>query len=370
MNWRMLLVAALAVGPSASALAQDDPTWVNYVLWEPGEKVQSVAFGDADPTRPGIEAAGVTAGGAVGLGGMSKGEPWGMQIYKHNAKLYSVFIGDVDPNVPGAELYVGGVGSTTPGEILQLVRTKDGWRTKTIWRGDGLVHSMARLAPKRKGEPAELVVPTYSGKLYLARPKREGIWTTRLLHEEAFEGDTARLLLKDMVTGAVGGLRGRNIFFTTKAGRAILLDADRPGSARLIHSEKGGMARITMDRKGVVYASCNDGNVLRMTRSRKAWKVDTIFHDSDELRGVRVGKFRLAGGMSTIAIYGYSGHVRALVPGKKGWTSVSLFKDTDKSHHLDAVDMIEGNDSDELLIGGYSERMVLIARRGPSRAQR
>lgn len=346
---------------TAFGLAEQEGEWNHFILWDGGEKIQGVAFGDADPDRNGVEGVAVSLSGAVGIGGLSGSSTWSEVIYHHTDKLNTALIADLDPLLPGNELYLGGGDGGKGGEVLQAHKADGKWTVRSIWKGDGFVHAFGILPPAREGGIRELVIPTYSGKIIALSPSGANLWAEHLLHRESPEGDSARLLLKDLVTGGAGGMNGRYVFFVSKAGRGVLLDADRPGFSQVVHVEKGGIARVDMDPQGTIYGACNSGNVLKISREGEAWRVDTLYRDINELRGVGCGRFPTRDGVNPLAIFGYSGFVRALFPGFVGWDSHTLFRDIEKAHSLDVADVIPGNDADEILIGGYSGRLILLA---------
>lgn len=349
----LLLVPLLLRGQSVE--------WNHTILWDSKEKIQGVTLGDADPDRIGVEGVAVSLSGAVGIGGLSGSVTWSEVIHHHSDKLNTALVADLDPRLPGNELYLGGGDGGTGGEVLQAHKTGGAWNVRSIWKGEGFVHAFGVLRPAKKGDASELIIPTYSGKVIGLLPSGGDRWNERLLHQESLEGDSSRFLLKDLVVGGIGGMDGRYIFVVSKAGRGVLIDADRPGFAQVLHVEKGGIARVDMDANGTVYGACNSGNVLKFSRNTEGWHVDTLYRDINELRGVGCGRFSTRVGGAPIAIFGYSGFVRALFPEMIGWDSHTLFRDIEKAHSLDVADVITDNASDEILIGGYSGRMILLS---------
>lgn len=344
--------------------------WNHQVLWKSNEKIQGVALGDADPDRKGVEGVAVSLSGAVGIGGLSGSTIWSEVIYTHYDKLNTALVADLDPRLPGNELYLGGGDGKSGGEVLQAYKKNGEWSVRSIWRGDGFVHALRVLPAKERGGIPELVVPTYTGKVLALAPSGANAWNERLLHQEFPEGDSSRILLKDLIVGGVGGLDGRYIFLVSKSGRGVLIDADRPGSAQLLHQEAGGIARVDMDEHGTLYGACNGGNVLKISRDGGGWHVDTLYRDVNQLRGVGCGHFPTQTGVAPIAVFGYSGFVRTLFPGLAGWDSYTLFRDVEKAHSLDVADVIPGNGADEILIGGYSGQMILLSVAGSKKNER
>lgn len=335
--------------------------WNHSILWESKEKIQGVTLGDADPDRKGVEGVAVSLSGAVGIGGLSGSVTWSEVIHRHSDKLNTALVADLDPRLPGNELYLGGGDGGTGGEVLQAHKKGGTWNVRSIWKGDGFVHAFGVLPPAKNGEAPELIIPTYSGKVMGLLPSEGDRWNERLLHQEPLEGDSSRFLLKDLVVGRIGGMDGRYIFVVSKAGRGVLIDADHLGSAQVLHVEKGGIARVDMDANGTVYGACNSGNVLKFSHDGSGWHIDTLYRDINELRGVGCGRFPTRAGGAPVAIFGYSGFVRALFPEVIGWDSHTLFRDIEKAHSLDVADVIADNTSDEILIGGYSGRMILLS---------
>lgn len=330
--------------------------WTSVVLWDSGEKIQGVTLGDIDTDRPGTEGIGVTMSGTIGIGGLGKTGTWSDVIYQHSEKLNTALVADLDTELPGNELYVGGGGSTTPGEILQLHKNNGKWNVRSVWKGDGFVHSLAVLPPRKNGLPS-LVFVTYGGQIIeLSDRNRE----PRVLYTETLEADSNRLLFKDIVAGKINGRNGRFVFAGSKAGRGILVDADSPGSGRAIHTEAGGIARVNMDADGNIFCACNHGNVLRLQYQREHWTVDTLYRSRDELRGVGCGSFATPSGTAPIAIYGYDAFVRILFDNGTGWDTHTVWRDSDRAHSLSIGNVVPGNGSDEVLVGGYSGKLTLL----------
>jgi hypothetical protein len=77
-----------------------------------------------------------------------------------------------------------------------------------------------------------------------------------------------------------------------------------------------------------------------------------------------MGTFRTTSGPARLAIYGYSGKLRALLERNgRTYEPTSLFVDEDKAHSIDMSDAVKGNGSDELLVGGYAGKLILVAHR-------
>ena len=335
------------------------PGWTSVVLWDSGEKIQGVTLGDIDGERPGIEGIAVTMSGIVGIGGIGKSGVWSNVLYRHSAKLNTALVADLDPDLPGNELYVGGGGSSSPGEILQIHRNGNRWDVKSVWEGDGFVHSLAVLPPRNSGSPS-LVFVTYAGKIIELTSKSTKGWKSQVLHTESLSADSNRLLLKDIVAGRINGRDGRFVLACSKAGNGILVNADEPGSGKTIHSEEGGIARVNMDADGRIFCACNHGNVLRLQYHDNHWTTDTLYRSLDELRGVGCGSFATPAGTAPIAIYGYDAFVRMLFDNGTGWDTYTVWRDSDRAHSLSIGDVIPGNGSDEVLAGGYSGKLTLL----------
>jgi len=341
-------------GPTAS-------NWAPIVVWQGNAKVQSVAVGDVEPARPGLEAIGTDAGGRVVLVPTKPTADSAQVIHDHGTKLTGIFIGDVDPSIPGSEVYVGGYCSgETGGAVVQLVVRDGQAHARRILEVDGFVHGLAHLAGG-EGEPGALVITSYTGGVWLAEPGRGKMaWPLRLIHREPDDGDPEHRKIKDVVAGRICGI-SRRIFLAVKSGRGVLLTQGGANwIAKVIHEEPDGIARLALDGDGSLWLAGNRGRVVRLGSTDGAWHATPIHHEKAPLRGIAHGAFPAGSGTAHLALYGYSKRCRLLASGRGGWQAVTLFEDVDLGHYLAAGDLFPKRNGDELVLAGYSGRIVVL----------
>jgi len=151
-----------------------------------------------------------------------------------------------------------------------------------------------------------------------------------------------------------------------KTGRALLVDVDRPDAARFVHDEDGGLSRVSPDPDGGAYVTGYKGRVLHFVLDGATLRVECIdqeFTDSG-LRGIVQGRFPLPqGGVAPLAIFGFHRLCRALSPRLSAWDATTLFRDVERGHAIEPCDLVPGNDADELVLAGYSNRIVVLVAR-------
>lgn len=357
-------MASMAIVLLAMVLCAHAQEWQTTTLWDAHEKIQGVRFGDADPRHPGIEAVAVTRSGTVAIAGFTNGKVWSDTIYRHGVLMTGLCIADVDPTIPGNEIYIGG-GRTTKapnGEVVQIALVDGHWRARTVWMAPDVVHTFDTL-PRLPGGTARLVAPTYAGTIHLLIPTKTGLWRDTLLYRHTATGtDTNDLVVKDMHYGTVAG-RANQLLFCTKGGDMVDVDLSDPSRSGRIYRQKFGIARFTIVSDGTLYGSCNDGCLIHLSYVQGAWKVDTLYRDYAEGRGVVIGRFPCGGRACSLAAFGYARTCRLFYDNGIGWDTYTLFHDLDCGHWMVVADVIPGNDADEMLLGGYSGRMTLISRR-------
>jgi hypothetical protein len=370
------VASALAAVGCASSVHLSEVRWEPVVVYQGDSAFERLKSGRPDAADPTLQIVGVDQGGDVVHVHYRGGEPKARVLYRHGTELTGLAIGDVDPSVPGEEIYAGGFSSGDGregkgGAVVQIVMTPQGVATKRIFEGDAYVHSIETVEPRAPGEPRRLLVCTYSGEVNLLTPAAgEGLWGKRLLYKDPPSADPESPKIKDAAfLKPDGGGAPHEVLVVMKAGRAVLLDIDAPKKAHLVHEEPGGLSRVTPDDHGDAYVTGYSGRVLRFTRDGDGFDVDVLEHEGPDsgLRGVVMGRFPLPGVRSEtapLAIFGFHGFCRALVPRLGSWDAVTLYRDADRGHTILAADLVPGNDADELVISGYSRRItVLVARR-------
>jgi hypothetical protein len=364
----VLVVAALLPAACASARTGDVVRWEATEIWKGDSAFERVKVGRPDASDPAPQIVGVDQGGHCVLVHWTDGAPpRGEVVFSNPSELTGLYVGDADPSVPGEEIYAGGaVKGDEGGTVTQIAITPDGPRTRRVWTGTGYVHSITRVP----GDAIRLLVTTYKGELHLLSPAPgEGPWDDRLLFTDpdTASPDVERPKMKD--AGFLVDPSGRTpheALVVWKTGRTLLIDVDRPETARFVHDEDGGLSRVCPDDAGGAFITGYKGRVLHFVRDGAGFRVDCIdqeFTDSG-LRGVVRGRFPLPqGGDAPLAIFGFHRLCRALSPRLGAWDTTTLFRDVERGHAIEPAELVPDNDADELVLAGYSQRIVVLVAR-------
>jgi hypothetical protein len=248
--------------------------------------------------------------------------------------------------------------------VTQIAITPSGPRTRRVWTGTGYVHSITRVP----GDAPRLLVTTYKGEVHVLSPAAaDGPWDDRVLFRDEPSKDPERPKIKDagFLADPAGG-RAHEVLVVFKTGRALLLDVDRPDAARFVHDEDGGLSRVSPDADGGAYVTGYKGRVLHFVRDAGGLRVECIDQETADsgLRGIAQGRFPLPqGGVAPLAIFGFHRLCRALSQREGAWDTTTLFRDVERGHVLEPFDLVPGNDADELVLAGYSNRIVVLVAR-------
>lgn len=272
--------------------------------------------------------------------------------------------GDVDGRIAGDELYVGG----QRGNLYQVLPHMDGLMdARRIAEFPGReIHTIVAGTLDPTSEGAELLVFTRPGALFRVSPTgRDGTFEAELL------GELSGRVRDAVILPAESG-RPREIATVTRAGRVEILTLELGGPRwHTIHEAPMGLGRLALaparaDRGTVLYATHDDGRVIRLERSPDGgWEMETIHAGAQGPRGLAAGRFHSDPNVETVALFGYSANVellsRDLGDGNR-WTAKTIFVDKDKGHSLCAAELDGRNETDELVGTGYSGRIFLLAR--------
>ena len=363
-----VLLAALPLAACASASKGDVVRWEPVEVWRGDSAFERVKVGRPDATDPSPQLVGVDQGGHVVVVHWQDGaQPRGEIVWTQPSELTGLWVGDIDPSVPGEEIYAGGaVKGDEGGTVTQIALTSDGPRARRVWTGTGYVHSITRIP----GEAPRLLVTTYKGEIRVLSPAADGgPWDDRLIYTDPDAGspDKERPKIKDAgFLADASGAVPHEALVVWKTGRALLIDLERPDAAKFVHDEDGGLSRVSPDEDGGAYVTGYKGRVLHFVRAGGGLQVvciDQEFTDSG-LRGITQGHFPLPqGGVAPLAIFGFHRLCRALSRREGAWDTTTLFRDVERGHVLEAADLVPGNDADELVLAGYSNRIVVLVAR-------
>ncbi|MBL8761483.1 MAG: hypothetical protein JNL50_09295 [Phycisphaerae bacterium] len=268
---------------------------------------------------------------------------------------------DVDPRRPGRELYVGG----KRGNLYQLCpHPQGGFDSNVIAYLPGKeIHTLAAAEIDGSRDGVELLAFTHPGGLYLLSPGPEpGSFTSQLLEELPGRVRDA-VVLQD----PNGRMIGVATVSRTGEVRLLRLEGGTPAWTTLYRTEMGlGRLAVKPSRTGeplVLYVTCDDGRVVRLEQ-RADGELDAadIYVGPQGPRGLVAGRFHEDPGVESVALFGYSKKVQLLTRASDGWRIETIFEDSDKGHWL-AVGEVDGrNVTDEILLCGYAERVVMLAR--------
>ena len=269
--------------------------------------------------------------------------------------------GDVDPRVDGTEVYTG----SQRGHIYQvrrygqtlvdgrLIASIEGREIHTLVAGD--------FDPRIQGQ--EVIVFTRPGGLYRLTPegKHGGFTLAKLMDLKG--------RVRDAVALPPESEQPREIACVARTGRLEILRITQAGpSFETVYEAPMGMGRIALKPgsqpgRPVLYSTHDDGRIQRHARAAGGrWTHETIYLGPQGPRGIAAGPFGADPDTETIAVFGYSKKVELLTRVPDGWKVETLFEDLDKGHWLAQAELDGRNATRELLVSGYSGRIVLLAR--------
>jgi hypothetical protein len=266
--------------------------------------------------------------------------------------------GDVDPRFEGGEIYTGGL----LGNLYQVLPKQHGMMdARLIAQMPGHeIHTIVAGRVDGRVPGPVLLVFTRPGGLYRLRPTGpHGTW------EKDFLGELPGRV-RDAVVLPPGEGESVEIATVSRDG-ALRVCSDGLTKVMVPHRTTMGMGRLALRpgstaRSTVLYATLDDGRVLRHERKVAGWTTETIYAGPQGLRGVAAGRFHQDAAVETVAVYGYAGKVQLLTRGEKGWSVETLFVNDRKGHWLCAAELDGRNATDELVASGFGGRVVLLAR--------
>lgn len=278
---------------------------------------------------------------------------------------------DVDPRIAGPEIYLG----AESGRLWQLVGH----------RREGVIDR--RLIAQLDGRPIHALVagqfgPQAGQNSLLAFTEPAEVWRLTPKPVE-FDGFEAELLspLDGRVRQAIavdvpGG--GQRALCASRSGWVGWIDAANAAAPEKLHSLDFGRGRLALSpgsttAAGAAYSTAEDGTIWKHRWAPGVEPLSRrIFRGPMGPRGIACGRFNPDDNTESVAIFGYSGSVQLLTPPPSGdgeWNATTLFTDRDpngtvqRGHYLARVELDGRNDTDELVLCGYSGRVTLLARR-------
>ena len=276
---------------------------------------------------------------------------------------------DVDPRVPGKEIYAAGMAGNVHRIVVTEPRTNryqlDSVEIAHV--ADEEFHCIvaADLIPEQPGD--ELLVFGLSGNVYRLAPSlRDGdpgdsIFTL-----------TRVAMLPGRVRDAVVIPQGRgapHLVGVSRSGHLLAMRLTPDGlEHEVLAREPMGLGRIarqeaTTTRREALYATRDDGVVLRFELLADGVLREAIFAGSQGPRGVAVGRFDEDPSCESVAVFGYSRSVQMLTRRGEGpWNAQTIYTDADQGHWLTVGEVDGRNGTDELIATGFGGQVVLLAR--------
>ncbi len=335
--------------------------WTARTLWESDATVWSLLVADLLPRVAGLEVVAMDDKGRGALLETRGDDRAAWWLTMDGLWLGAAAWGDVDPTRCGNELYLAG-GRGNVYQVVPLVQ--GGFDCRAVWFVPDEIHALLvdDVVPHHPGP--DLLACTLQGKIFHLLPGAQNdLWRGELLHQE-----TERVR-NTVAFDFVPGLPGKEILYVSRAGRLGLLGwRGRELEERIIHQAGEGLARVALGaaRAGEpppVYTAGDDGRIVRHVLGPSgAWQSRVIHECPAEARGVAAGRFTGDPGDESVAVFGYSGEVVLLVrkAGEDRFSAATIFTDSDKGHWLTAANLDPRNDTDEILICGYSGRVVFL----------
>jgi hypothetical protein len=381
---RLLPVALVAGCATAGPAASHSIVWEPIEVWRGDSAFERVEVGRPDASIPRPQIVGVDQAGHLVLAdlGPAGGTPSGRVLYENRSEMTGLEVADVDPSVPGEEIYAG---AYEPGQddvggwVLEAVVDGDRTKVRRVFTAGAYVHTIESVPPATPGGPRRLVVGTYAGEIHVLTPTPgEGEWEHRLVYRDPPVSDPRpkdpRPRIKDLtLLRDPSGRAMHEVFAVFAGGRAVYADLDRPDSGVIVAEEDGGWGRACRDDATGAYACGYKGRVVHFTRdASNAFAAEVLEQEGTDagLRGMVTGRFPLPGAsdeVAPLATFGFHRRCRAILPRAGAWDPVTLFTDTDRGHTLVAADLVPGNDADELVLSGYSKRILVLVPRSQAR---
>ncbi|MFV1959215.1 MAG: hypothetical protein ACC662_07360 [Planctomycetota bacterium] len=335
-------------------------SWGATIAFEAGRKLGGCAVGDLDPMHPGHEILAVAATGEVFVVRHDEDGWHGKVVAKAGGEMITCAIGDADPGRPGLEAIVGGMeeggeGSGGNGAAHVLYRDDEGWHLEPLLVDAALVHGVAIGEVDHSHEGGEVITVGFSRKATVLG-RENGAWKTLATIDLPSPGKNALVHDGEILVACAGGSVER------------IRKEDGAWTTRSIPLGDVGPARPDADGARVLVA-CNDGGLRLFSLDGPEGKTPTvtvIHREPKRLRGAVLGDLDPSVPGVEAATAGYAKEMTILYPpeaGKKAWTAKTLWRDTEKFHHLASGELLADGQGPELVAVGYSGRVVVASRR-------
>lgn len=268
--------------------------------------------------------------------------------------------GDIDPRIAGAEIYTG----SQQGNLYQIVAHRNlilDYRLIAVIPGRE-IHTLVAGDVDAAHDGPELIVFTRPGGVYrVTATGPHGTFEAKSLGD--YEGRVRQALVLPHKPGETP-----EIVTVSRNGKLELLRLTKSGPQwKTAYEDQMGLGRIALhpvqdDKPMVLYATHDDGRILRLERAGENWKTEVIYHGPQGPRGIVAGYFNDDHNVETVAVFGYSKKVELLTREESGWRAETLFEDRDKGHWLAVAELDGRNNTQEIVASGYGARIVMLAR--------
>lgn len=368
-----VLLLVLAVGGTASAEPSDPAAaWSATIAFEAGVKLGGCDVGDLDPTHPGGEIAAVAEDGRVFLVHRAGGAWHGRSIAKVAGEMIQCAIGDADPTREGSELVMVGMAEGTEdaggkGAVHLVYRDGDAWMVEPVFEDTALVHGVCIADVDPSNEGNEIVVVGFSKRVTILA-KVHGKWSklddAPLPAPGKAVASVAGRLFVANTSDSIAGYEPTAVTETVSEGESEV-EVKRvrwPGRVADAHLVELGAAQARLGVGGdLLLVACDDGRLQLLTPDGPF----CIYEEDAKLRGAVLADLDPLVEGDEAATAGYRKTMTILYRGddwRKPWTPVTLWRDTDRFHHLAAGELWDGGLGLELVAVGYSGRVVVAAR--------
>jgi len=329
------------------------PSWGATIVFEAGQKLGGCAVGDVDPTHPGNEILAVAASGDIYVVRHDDQGWHGEVVATAGGEMIGCAIGDADPARPGLEAVVGGMlaggeDAGGKGAAHLLYRDDAGWQLQPIYEDEALVHGVC-IGDVDPGHDGDEVIGVGFSRKATILGRDSDAWKTLGQADLTSPGKNAVVFKGGVVVACSGG---------TVDWVAV---EDGAWGNESAGTRFGGPARIDALGEQILVA-CDDGGLqlVEFEGSRQ------IHKEGQKLRGAVLADLDPSAPGQEAATAGYEKAMTVLYPpqaGEEAWTPVTVWRDTEKLHHLAAGELLADGQGLELVTVGYSGRVIVAARR-------